>query len=623
MGKNYQKVVRNGFYVSYPGVCKYRYEWKYVRTRKGTGETTTDRNSSTSYYSNSSLQIGNVYTHDDEYGEDYFATFVSTYDRVYNYGAVLRITGAPDILVEPEAANVIVGSGELRVTLDTGWSEPNNPLRGGEMSSDLTGTDEENYNSARSSASKSLLSAGSNENNFVVHVNAEDVINHGFVMLPFYTDPILQNRPNGSYVVTPREAELITFIANPAARGEVSHLSPGQFSSLIKSQDNTISYQYDHNFGKYAQAFLSVSAENLDTGEEITILRKEAVSVSDGGIGSFTIPADTLETGRWKITIGAFPEASANYYENSDPFWTTGQTFLYVVRENPSSSSVDCDGKPIPLVSWLSVAQSAFQVRFGDYDSGARTGSGETFTVPKIFRDGAYPVQVRSAASAGDWSAWTETEYAEIQNVPPSGDFSAEAVQEGTNAVIRWTAFSGAAHYAVFRDGVMIAVTDASAVQYVDRIGAGGEYEVLAVTSERYYKSSGLLRFRLRLAADLISADGGYTWIACRLTPDRKSQPEDIRENMTFVYYAGSEKPAAFRSGQRERVKSFSYIFFSREPARRMRELLGREIIVKTTRGEHIRGTVADISWGDAKQPVVSFQVREVRGEEDGLEYPA
>ena len=39
------------------------------------------------------------------------------------------------------------------------------------------------------------------------------------------------------------------------------------------------------------------------------------------------------------------------------------------------------------------------------------------------------------------------------------------------------------------------------------------------------------------------------------------------------MYYAGSEKPAAFRSGQRERVKSFSYIFFSREPARRYKRI--------------------------------------------------
>lgn len=410
---------------------------------------------------------------------------------------------------------------------------------------------------------------------------------------------------------------------NPAAKGRVSDILPGNFANIVLNEAQTIRYTYHHDAGGYAQAFLSVTARNLDSGEAVTICHKQAVSVADGAQGSFTIPANALTTGRWTLAICAAPAASADYYGDTSDFWTTGEEITYTVRLNPVTSAVECDGKPIPSVEWDAVAQAAYQVRFGDYDSGARAGSGETFTVPKIFRDGAYPVQVRSASSAGDWSAWTETEYAEIQNVPPSGDFSAEAVQEGTNAVIRWTAFSGAAHYAVFRDGVMIAVTDANAVQYVDRIGAGGEYEVLAVTSERYYKSSGLLLLRLRLAADLISADGGYTWIACRLTPDRKSQPEDIREDITFVYYAGSEKPAAFRSGQRERVKSFSYIFFSREPARRMRELLGREIIVKTTRGEHIRGTVADISWGDAKQPVVSFQVREVRGEEDGLEYPA
>ncbi len=410
---------------------------------------------------------------------------------------------------------------------------------------------------------------------------------------------------------------------NPAAKGRVSDILPGNYANIILNEAQTVSYTYHHDAGGYAQAFLSVTARNLNTGETVTICHKQAVSVADGAQGSFTIPANALTPGRWTLAICAAPAASADYYGDTSDFWTTGEEITYTVRLNPVTSAVECDGKPIPSVEWDAVAQAAYQVRFGDYDSGARTGSGETFTVPKIFRDGAYPVQVRSASSAGDWSAWTETEYAEIQNVPPSGDFSAEAVQEGTNAVIRWTAFSGAAHYAVFRDGVMIAVTDANAVQYVDRIGAGGEYEVLAVTSGRYYKSSGLLRLRLRLAADLISADGGYTWIACRLTPDRKSQPEDIREDITFVYYAGSEKPAAFRSGQRERVKSFSYIFFSREPARRMRELLGREIIVKTTRGEHIRGTVADISWGDAKQPVVSFQVREVRGEEDGLEYPA
>lgn len=464
------------------------------------------------------------------------------------------------------------------------------------------------------------ISAGSTSATILLNREQAKKAIEGKVVLRPTTE--FQNINNLPYIKVADSGVLYT-PNNPAAKGRVSDILPGNFANIVLNEAQTVSYTYHHDAGGYAQAFLSVTARNLDSGEVVTICRKQAVSVADGAQGSFTIPANALTPGRWTLAICAAPAASADYYGDTSDFWTTGEEVTYTVRLNPVTSAVECDGKPIPSVEWDAVAQAAYQVRFGDYDSGARTGSGETFTVPKIFRDGAYPVQVRSASSAGDWSAWTETEYAEIQNVPPSGDFSAEAVQEGTNAVIRWTAFSGAAHYAVFRDGVMIAVTDANAVQYVDRIGAGGEYEVLAVTAGRYYKSSGLLRLRLRLAADLISADGGYTWIACRLTPDRKSQPEDIRENMTFVYYAGSEKPAAFRSGQRERVKSFSYIFFSREPARRMRELLGREIIVKTTRGEHIRGTAADISWGDAKQPVVSFQVREVRGEEDGLEYPA
>jgi hypothetical protein len=168
----------------------------------------------------------------------------------------------------------------------------------------------------------------------------------------------------------------------------------------------------------------------------------------------------------------------------------------------------------------------------------------------------------------------------------------------------------------------MIAVLDPSAEQFVDRIGAGGIYEVLAVTANRYYKSSGQIAGRLRLSADLISVDGGYTWLAGKYTPDRKSQPEDIREEISFVYYAGRGKPTAFRTGERSRSKSFSYVFKSRIPARRLREMVGSEVIVKTTRGEHIRGVIPEMNWGDARFVTPSFQIREVWGEEDGLEYP-
>lgn len=533
-------------------------------------------------------------------------------------------------------------------------------------------------------------------------------------------------------------AQIVYSPNNPASRGRVTDLTPGPYSVIVAGEGAVIGYTYRHDAGGYAQAYLSVIARNQDSGETVTICRKASVSVADGARGSFTIPADTLGIGRWTLSVCAAPAASATYYPDTDAFWDGGQDFTYVVRENPSSSSVTCDGKPVPTVSWVSSAQAAYQVRFGDYDSGARVGSETSFTVPRIFRDGAYPVRVRTASSAGDWTDWTETEYVAVENVEPSGEFDVSAAQEGTVPVLSWgggvaleweqgaissgsgvnsegpsgtpsatrirtpedkmipvasdaltvTIPSGmqwyvmrysstsvddfisaagwkttsgatdaqvgeyvrfvlaynpaasigpsdgsklqaggsvvaAAHYAIFRNGEMIAVTDQNATQYVDRLGAGGEYEVLAVTADRYYKSSGPIPFRLRLAADLISADGGYTWIPCRLTPDRKQQPEDLREDMTFVYYAGAQKPSAFRTNQRQRTKQFSYIFFRRDAARALRDLVGQEIIVRTTRGERIRGAVAEMSWADAKQPIVSFSVREVRGEEDGVEYPA
>ena len=728
MGKASQKVIRSGFTVT--GGARRR-DQLVKGTYNSTGETYYNRH--TTYYSYNGNQAGNIYSVEN----DSNASFSHEYKNADNYGARIKFSDTPDLVVEPAAASEVI-SAELHLLFGSTWGDSSN-LRGGVLSAELSGTAEERWSALNSAATSIILGGNSTAREYTGAINSPgNLMAYGFALKPTYYTPVTSETKTGSYMIAPASAEFITYVRNPAAKGEVSALSPGPYSNIVSSEDTTVSYRYDHNFGQYAQAYLSVIARNQDSGETVTICRKASVSVADGARGSFTIPADTLGIGRWTLSICAAPAASANYYSDTDAFWDGGQDFTYVVRENPSSSSVTCDGKPIPTVSWVSSAQAAYQVRFGDYDSGARVGSETSFTVPKIFRDGAYPVRVRTASSAGDWTDWTETEYVAIENVEPSGEFDVTAAQEGTVPVLSWgggvrleweqgaissgsgansegasgtpsatrirtpedkmipvasdaltvTIPSGmqwyvmrysspsvgdfisaagwkttsgatgaqageyvrfvlaynpaaaigpsdgsklqaagsvvaAAHYAIFRNGEMIAVTDQNATQYVDRLGAGGEYEVLAVTADRYYKSSGPIPFRLRLAADLISADGGYTWIPCRLTPDRKTQPEDIREDMTFVYYAGAQKPAAFRTNQLQRTKQFSYIFFRRDAARALRDLVGHEIIVRTTRGERIRGAVAEMSWADAKQPVVSFSVREVRGEEDGVEYPA
>ena len=410
---------------------------------------------------------------------------------------------------------------------------------------------------------------------------------------------------------------------NPAARGRVTDVSPGEYSTLVGGAANVISYTYRNDNGGYAQAYLSVIAKNQDTGEVVTILRKSSKTVADGGRGSFTIPADTLTAGRWTLTICAAPSGSASYYADGSDFWVTGQTFSYTVRENPSTSTVTADGRPIPAVSWTSTGQSAYQVRFGDFDSGARAGASTSFVVPQLFADGAYPVQVRTATNAGEWSDWTDTVWESVENVPPSG-----ATVSLTGAVSNGCvelAFSldgteDAVSFLVYRDGVLIAQTNECA--YVDRFGEG-EYIVRAVmTATRYYAQSSPVTVRLNLPSDLLSTDGGYTWIPLKYTPEAKSQPESISTPVTFAYYAGREKPIAVSSGKRARTKSFAYLFTSRVQARLIRELEGHDIAIKTTRGEHIYGVMTELNWGDARLNAVSFTVRETYrdGEEAEIE---
>lgn len=450
-----------------------------------------------------------------------------------------------------------------------------------------------------------------------------------------------------SYTKFSDTSQLTVELINPAAKGEAADIIPAAHSVVVGNQDAEIRYTYRHRFGGYAQTFLGVKAVSIDTGEEIVIAKKRAVSVADGKTNTFTIPADTLSAGTWDLTISCAPAASANYYGENDPFWLEGQTVRYTVKDNPTAGGITCDGKPVPLVGWESSAQAAWQLRFGDYDSGARAGSQTSFIVPRIFRDGAYPVQVRTASSAGEWSAWTEVFWATVRNVPPEGSVALSAEPSGPNVRLIWedlepmvspildsggaavldnsgetidgTTFEAMADkYAVFRDGELIGVT--TELLFTDKTG-GGEYQVFAMAG-RYYIPSNVVEFYPRIAADMISTDGGATWIVLKYTPEVKNEPEDVRTEITYYYYAGRTKPMAVNTGQTSRSKSFSYIFKNRGAARALRNLNGSEVVLKNTMGERIRGVMESLNYQDTRAAVtVSFTIRETDEEEDHVEY--
>ena len=576
-----------------------------------------------------SLTLGVYKQVSSRWGTDYIA---DRYDRVgwgytptlygngwvymTSHSAAALFSGTLPAAVEPAAADAPQIS--LTVTLEGALAME---VSVGVLTGAFGNTPSQMYAQMRNSSVIGTIPAGSTSGTFTLtRAQANDALAYGVAVFPTTelgtTDSERKLLADGTKIEYAEN--------NPAARGQVSNLSPGEYSAIVGNEATVFGYTYRHADGGYRQAYLSVIAKNQDTGEVVTICRKSSVSVASGGRGTFTIPANTLGYGRWTLTICAAPAASAGYYADSSDFWTTGQSFTYNVRETPSAASVECDGKPIPALEWTATSQAAYQVRFGDYDSGARVGTTPAFTVPRIWPDGSYPVRVRSAVSSGDWSEWTETDYVTVANVEPEGDFAITAARQDDNIVISWGAFAAAEHYAVIRDGKMIAVLDPDARQYVDRFAAAGVYQILAVTADRYYKPSNRVAAALGASTDLLSTDGGYDWLRLRYTPEAKNQPESVRTDVTYAYYSGRHKPVAFTTGQRTRTKSFSYIFRKndRETARALRDAEGLEVIVKTTRGEAIRGVLSEMSWGDARCPAVSFTVREIDGEEDHVEYP-
>lgn len=436
----------------------------------------------------------------------------------------------------------------------------------------------------------------------------------------------LEDTPSYSTTITKRTKVIAVTTQqqyqNRAAAGVLTPISPSAHGVLLTNYDNTIVFRYKHEFDT-PMDYLGVKLTNLNTGAVLQIYKLHLLdtSIDSGSTGSFVIPANTMTDGLYKIELSGMPSYSRSYYSDDSAVWISGSTYEYNVKTKPVAGSISCDGKPVPTISWSSEGQAVYQIRFGDYDSGAKIGAETSCTVPRIFADGNYPVQVRTANASGEWSEWTEIEYVSIENISISGAVTLSAERFGNNVLLSWNSTVDAPdNYAVFCDGELIAVvTDTT---YIDVYGNGNiEYQVLAMKN-KYYTASNAVKLATKLQADVISYDGGVTYQVLRYTPSEKAQNEDINTAVTYAYYAGRRKPIAVSSEQKTRIKSFIYIFKKRSEATALLAREGTPALIKTTRGAVIYGILYEMTLTDSKYPIVSFSVREIDREGERVEYP-
>lgn len=325
-------------------------------------------------------------------------------------------------------------------------------------------------------------------------------------------------------------------------------------------------------------------------GESWISLAKKATIERVAQKYSYTIPANTLPEGviKWRVrgyvAYSLSGEYTIDYYGEE----------TFVCKIQAGTSTVTCDGKPQPTIGWTSSAQVAYQVRFADYDSGAVYSTAKSHKVPKIYADGLYPVQVRTQASNGKWSDWTDIKYVQITNSAQSDAVTLTATVTTHAVALSWVDAGTSAKYIVYRDSM--AIYAGTAKTYTD-VGANGEtkYFVRAVKSTGYYAQSAAVVVDATPQNDCLYDADNAVWIPLRYSLSQRVRNYSRMGQVVYKHYAGRTKPIAYNSGYVTRQMSAEYAFKTRDEALRLNNTIGRVMIYKDTRGGVLIGVVDDV----------------------------
>lgn len=349
---------------------------------------------------------------------------------------------------------------------------------------------------------------------------------------------------------------------------------------------------------------------SLDGGAVWSILSDEIAA----NTYSYTIPAGTMHSGTfdWRIV--------AKYVDNTfvQPIIEPDETSRFVYKTNPTTSTVTCDGKPQPTVSWQSAEQKSYQVRFGDYDSGAVYSAAKSHVVPRFFADGNYPVQVRTQVASGEWSDWSEVIYVAITNTPPDDAITMTAERDGDAVKLVWYCMYNATYvqYIVYRNGVPIHKTDGgkNMAGFVDNLAVGkSAYFVRGITAAKNYYQSETKTVDATPATDLLYDVDAGTYIRLRYTVSSPTTVTYSRQiGVSYQYFAGRTEPVAIVNGRIERSTTQTYGSRTRELADKIDAMTGRTVLFRDTRSGGIYGVIEQVQTVHGRIHSVTFTVREV-----------
>lgn len=384
---------------------------------------------------------------------------------------------------------------------------------------------------------------------------------------------------------------------------------PENDTTIRHEAENLLSWNLLENEQYIAFPEVSGFQIQLSTNSGATF---DTFAETSGDARNYNFQRDTLPLGIIYIRVVAM-------YDNGK----VSQNLMFgevrvVVGADPATTTVTCDGKPLPTVSWKSVAQTSYQVRFGGYDSGAVYSSEKFHKVPFFFADGVYEASVRTQISTGEWSDWSEPIYVQVTNKAPGLGITVTAERTGFRVKVVWTKNSRYKDYIVYRNGIPIHITDGGISAeggYMDAMANGeSEYMVRGIMEDGYYDQTETISVDASVDTDILFVLGTDEILALKYTPVFPRTYNYAAEMaVTYRYFAGRSKPVAITSGQVSKTLPLSYIDKGRTLARKLMGMIGKTVVFKDSGGDMIVGILNVVNAGmGRKVSTTTFQITEV-----------
>ena len=287
---------------------------------------------------------------------------------------------------------------------------------------------------------------------------------------------------------------------------------------------------------------------------------------------SVTVPPNTFHSGTVYWQVRAFNSAG-----NAGDWSAIVQFVAFGAPETPS---VTADAVPFATIRWQSDGQVSYEVEVDGTVYGPFLGTEKAYELYDYLADGSHTARVRVLGSADLWSSWGETLF-NVNNVPTS-TLTLNA-RTDVDTELTWTGGSG--NYYVYRDGKLIARTNAQS--FADRTALGvHEYKVVErLASGNYNISTALTRTMEVQYMHIASLDGG-DWIKILHTLKDSSDPSyDYSALAEFNHMDSSEYPVVSVGPYLDENARYSAVFLYTEEDehRRFRALFRKPVILKTS----------------------------------------